>query len=154
MLRFCGSLWFLNNFEPVFVHLDLIRHEASKEYYVAGRFLMVTAVMIGLLWLSMVVPPLLDGSPAGNGLLDGNGSAGVLTLLMTALLAKLVAMALAGVSVVPAIFIIPLIALSAGILGVGMLRKIKKRKQGGHLWHGFLPSPAWNRMFSLGCWYG
>ncbi len=126
MLRFCGSLWFLNNFEPVFVHLDLIRHEASKEYYVAGRFLMVTAVMIGLLWLSMVVPPLLDGSPAGNGLLDGNGSAGVLTLLMTALLAKLVAMALAGVSVVPAIFIIPLIALSAGILGVGMLRKIKK----------------------------
>lgn len=77
MLRFCGSLWFLNNFEPVFVHLDLIRHEASKEYYVAGRFLMVTAVMIGLLWLSMVVPPLLDGSPAGNGLLDGNGSAGV-----------------------------------------------------------------------------
>lgn len=49
-----------------------------------------------------------------------------LTLLMTALLAKLVAMALAGVSVVPAIFIIPLIALSAGILGVGMLRKIKK----------------------------
>ncbi|MFP4408458.1 MAG: hypothetical protein ACLFPW_08060, partial [Spirochaetaceae bacterium] len=113
-----------------------------------GGFLMVTAALIGLLWLSVVVPPILDGSiyprelahyttlvvqgldlglllPLSfvSGLLLRRGSSlGILvggtylvflSLLMTALIAKIVAMAFNGVNVIPAVLIIPAIALVA-----------------------------------------
>lgn len=111
-----------------------------------GGFLIFNASCIALLWLSVVVPPLIDKSivplsvqhyttltvqafdlslflPISfvSGLLlirkhkFGFLMAPVylvfLSLLMTALIAKIVAMALAGVNVVPAIVIIPCIAL-------------------------------------------
>jgi len=98
--------------------------------------------MIALLWLSIIVPPLIDGSiipksvehyttltvqgfdlsifhPIAfiSGLLllkkrpFGYFMSSVtivfLSLLMTALLAKIIAMAIVGVNVVPAVFIIP-----------------------------------------------
>lgn len=113
-----------------------------------GGFLIFTASIIALLWLSVVVPPLIDKTivplsvqhyttltvqafdlslflPISfvSGLLlirkhkFGFLMAPVylifLSLLMTALIAKIVAMALAGVNVVPAIVIIPCIALVA-----------------------------------------
>ena len=111
-----------------------------------GSFLILNALCIALLWLSVVVPPLIDKTivplsvqhyttltvqafdlslflPISfvSGLLlirkhkFGFLMAPVylifLTLLMTALIAKIVAMDLAGVNVVPAIFIIPCIAI-------------------------------------------
>lgn len=111
-----------------------------------GGFLIFNASIIALLWLSVVVPPLIDKTivplsvqhyttltvqafdlslflPISfvSGLLlirkhkFGFLMAPVylvfLSLLMTALIAKIVAMALAGVNVVPAIVIIPCIAL-------------------------------------------
>jgi hypothetical protein len=111
-----------------------------------GGFLIFNASCIALLWLSVVVPPLIDKTivplsvqhyttltvqafdlslflPISfvSGLLlirkhkFGYLMAPVylvfLSLLMTALIAKIVAMALAGVNVVPAIVIIPCIAL-------------------------------------------
>lgn len=107
-----------------------------------GTFLIILSSMIALLWLSIIVPPLIDGSiipksvehyttltvqgfdlsifhPIAfiSGLLllkkrpFGYFMSSVtivfLSLLMTALLAKIIAMAIDGVNVVPAVFIIP-----------------------------------------------
>jgi hypothetical protein len=108
----------------------------------AGVFLMINALAIGLLWLSIVIPPLIDGSiypeslyhfttlvvqgldiglllpiafvtgyllkrktPAG--IVTGTVYIMFLSILMTALTAKIIAMALQGVNVVPVVFIIP-----------------------------------------------
>jgi len=127
----------------------------------AGKFLMVNALLIGLLWLSVVVPPLIDGSivPLAVAhyttltvqgidlslLLPLSFIAGylawknkprgyyftliycmTLTLLMTALSSKIIFMAREGVSVIPAIFIIPTITLTALYFSIKMLRSLKK----------------------------
>lgn len=127
----------------------------------AGGFLIFTASSIALLWLSVVVPPLLDGTiipretdhyttlivqgfdlsllhPIAfiSGLLlikknaYGYLMAPVTTIflvfLMTALIAKIIAMALEGVNVVPAVFIIPCIALAAVASGIMLFRNIKE----------------------------
>lgn len=119
-----------------------------------GGFLIFNSLCITLLWLSVVVPPLVDKTivplavqhyttltvqafdlslflPISfvSGLLlikkhkFGFLMAPVylvfLSLLMTALIAKIVAMALAGVNVIPAIVIIPFIALIS--IGCGFI---------------------------------
>jgi hypothetical protein len=121
-----------------------------------GTVLIINAALIGMLWLSVVVPPLLDGSvypaavqhyttlivqgfdlglllPASvvigvllrrgtpMGLLFGPVYLVFLSLIMTALIAKLIAMELNGVPTAPAIFIIPVIAVVAITGAVRML---------------------------------
>ena len=124
-----------------------------------GGFLVFNAGMIALLWLSIVVPPLLDGTlyPAGLehyttlivqgfdlglllplsvvsgwllfrrrplGYLAGTVFIVFLAILMTALVAKLLAMATTGVSVVPAIFIIPVFMAIAWWSAYRMLNQV------------------------------
>ncbi|MBN1541189.1 hypothetical protein JW992_03515 [candidate division KSB1 bacterium] len=108
-----------------------------------GGFLIFNSLAIALLWLSVVVPPLLDGSIYPDsldhyttlivqgfdlglllplafvsglllidkkplGYLFGTVYFVFLALLMTALTAKIIAMAINGVNVIPVIFIIPM----------------------------------------------
>lgn len=116
---------------------------------------MVNSILIGLLWLSVVVPPLVDGTIYPDGLEHyttlivqgfdlglllpiGFISGYMLTLknpegfvyatvyivflsiLMSALTAKLIAMSLNDVNVIPAIFIIPVIN-GAAIVGAMLM---------------------------------
>jgi hypothetical protein len=125
-----------------------------------GGFLILNSVIIALLWLSIIVPPLIDGSlfPSALehyttlivqgfdlslllplafvsglllikkkplGYLAGTTYTVFLSVLMTALTAKIIAMALNDVNVVPAIFIIPVINLTAIFLAVHIIRSIK-----------------------------
>lgn len=127
----------------------------------AGWLLMINAVLIAFLWLSVILPPLFDGTlyPAAlehyttlivqgfdlglllpvafvSGLLllrkkhSGYFYAGVylvfLALLMTALTAKIVAMAINEVNVIPVIFIIPTINIITLIAAFVMVRSIKR----------------------------
>ena len=127
----------------------------------AGSFLLANVLAISLLWLSVVVPPLLDGTiyppslqhyttlivqgldlglllPAGfvaailllrrhpMGLLAGTTYLGFLSLLMAALLAKLTGMALTGVSVIPAIFIIPVLWILATTSFIRVLGHVRR----------------------------
>jgi hypothetical protein len=127
----------------------------------AGTFLVLVAVSIGLLWLSIVVPPLLDGSivpketahyttlivqgldlslllPAAvisgvllirkkmEGFLYTSVYLVFLSLLMTALTAKLIAMAILGYPVVPAIFIIPVFNLCSVGMAIALIRSIQE----------------------------
>lgn len=108
----------------------------------AGSFLVFISIVIAILWLSIVVPPLLDGTiipaqvehyttlvvqgldlglllPAAflsgvliikrkpMGFLLAPVYLGFLSILMTALTAKVIAMFAAGYNVIPAIFMIP-----------------------------------------------
>lgn len=132
----------------------------------AGGFLVVNAVAIGLMWLQVVVPPLLDGSVYPDqlqhyttlivqgldlglllplsavsgvllmrrtpmGVLLGPVYLVFLSFQMTALVGKLVAMGLTGVSIVPAIFIIPVIGLVAIGSAVAVYRRIDAGSAGG-----------------------
>ena len=125
----------------------------------SGNFLIINASLIALLWLSVVVPPLLDGSiiPLAVAhyttlivqgidlalLLPLSFIAGylclkkhqvgayftliytmTLTILMTALCAKILFMANTGVNVIPAVFIIPTITLIATYNSFKMMRGI------------------------------
>lgn len=133
----------------------------STPVKLTGGFLIINSIMISMLWLSVVVPPLLDGSIVPDtvqhyttltvqgldlsiflpicfvsgfllmkknryGYLFGTVTLVFLPLLMTALVAKLIAMGLSGVSVVPAIFIIPVIALASWIFCFLSLKNIEK----------------------------
>ena len=124
---------------------------------------MFTSVAIALLWLSVIVPPLLDGSiipvqaehyttlivqgvdlaillPASfiigslcvrkqaAGLLLGPIYIIFLSLLMTALTAKVTAMALLGYNVIPVIFIIPLFNIISIILAFANIRSITQMR--------------------------
>jgi len=126
----------------------------------AGIFLIVNASLVALLWLSIVVPPLIDGSIYPNGLqhyttlivqgldlgllLPAGALVGVLaikkniygylfapiymiflSLLMTALISKIIFMAFAGENVVPVIFIMPTIALISITFSILLLKKIR-----------------------------
>jgi hypothetical protein len=125
-----------------------------------GTVLIVNAALIGMLWLSVVMPPLLDGTlypaalqhyttlivqgfdlglllPASAvigvllrrgtpmGLLFGPVYFVFLSLIMTALVAKLIAMELAGVPTAPAIFVIPIITVLAI---TGAIRMLPRRR--------------------------
>lgn len=111
-----------------------------------GGFLIVNSVLIALMWLSRVVPPLIDGSIYPDGLqhyttlivqgfdlgllLPISFVAGwlfikrnplgylfatpyivFLSILMTALTAKIIAMGMNGYNIIPVVFIIPVINL-------------------------------------------
>ena len=128
----------------------------------SSGFLMFNSVAIAFLWLSIVIPPLLDGTivplqvehyttlivqgldlaillPAGliSGLfLWQRKSAGYLfapvylvflSLLMTALSAKVIAMGLLGYNVIPVIFIIPVFNILALICTVLLMKSIRER---------------------------
>lgn len=125
-----------------------------------GLFLIINSILIALLWLSVVVPPLMDKtiypdavdhfttlvvqgfdlslllpiSFVGGWLLIRKNNYGYListvtivflSILMTALVAKIIAMVNAGVNVIPAVFIIPVIAVISIIGSYLMLRNIK-----------------------------
>lgn len=126
----------------------------------AGWLLIANASLVGLLWLKVVVPPLLDGSiipvevqhyttlivqgfdlglllpmaivsgimaikKHSPGYLFSMIYVIFLSLLMTALSAKILFMARAGANVIPAVFIMPTINLIAIIFTVLVLRNIK-----------------------------
>lgn len=127
----------------------------------AGGFLIFNSIMIGFLWLSIIIPPLLDGTiiPVQvehyttlivQGvdlaiLLPLSFIAGLLiikkqrigyllsvvyyiflTLLMTALTAKIIAMGLLGQSIIPVVFIIPAILIITIYLAVTLLRSVHR----------------------------
>jgi hypothetical protein len=129
-------------------------------FKLTGGFLIFNSIIIGLLWLSVVVPPLIKGTiipievqhyttltvqgldlglflPISFvsgflmlkkdkfGYLAATVMLVFLPLLMTALVAKLIAMSSTGVSVVPAIFIIPAILLTALICCYLQFKNIK-----------------------------
>lgn len=128
-----------------------------------GSFLIVLPSMIALLWLSIIVPPLIDGTiipksvehyttltvqgfdlsiflPIAfiSGLLlfkkqpFGYFMSSVtiifLSLLMTALVAKIIAMALVGVNVIPAVFIIPVFLIFSILCAVMLFKEIPNNK--------------------------
>jgi hypothetical protein len=128
-----------------------------------GGFLIFNSIAIALMWLSRVVPPLLDGSiypvdlqhyttmivqgfdlglllpisfVAGwlllkkrpMGFLIGVPYIIFLSLLMTALTAKIIAMGLNGVNIIPAVFIIPAINLVTIVCAVLMVKNIKENR--------------------------
>lgn len=138
---------------------------AGASVKVPGGFLIFSAVSIALLWLSVVVPPLLDGTiipvqvehyttlivqgldlaillPASflsgllmlrktpMGYLLGTVYLVFLSLQMTALTAKIVAMAMLGQNVIPVVFIIPAFNLSAISCAVAMFRAIRENTPG------------------------
>lgn len=132
----------------------------STPHKFPGIFLIVNGLNIAFLWLSTIVPPLLDGTiyPKALGhsttlvvqgmdlglMLPFSVVSGILLLkksnfgylfapvyliflsiLMAALTAKLIAMGMAGVSIIPAIFMIPGTMMLAIICAVILLRNLK-----------------------------
>ncbi|MDY0098771.1 MAG: hypothetical protein RBR81_06185 [Bacteroidales bacterium] len=126
-----------------------------------GGFLISNSIIIAMLWLSVVLPPLIDGSVIPDavqhyttltvqgldlaiflpisfvsgfllikkktfGYLMSTVTLVFLPLLMTALTAKIIAMALTGVNVIPAVFIIPSILIISIICSLLMLRNINE----------------------------
>jgi hypothetical protein len=136
------------------------RFKPAAPLKLAGIFLMVNTLGIALLWLSMVVPPLLDGSiyPAGlhhyTTLIVQGFDLGLLlplafvssllllkrkplgflavpiylvflSILMTALVGKIISIILAGGSAGPAIVIIPVFLLFSVSASILLIRNIK-----------------------------
>jgi hypothetical protein len=130
--------------------------------FVSG-FLIFNTIMIGMMWLGVVVPPLIDGTIYPKALehyttlivqgldlsilLPASFLSGVLLLkkrsfgyllapiymvflsiLMIALIAKIIGMSLVGVNPGPAIIIIPLITAIAILLTVMTLKNINENK--------------------------
>lgn len=121
-------------------NFDDYRFSENTPCKLAGGFLMINASAIAFLWLSIVVPPLFDGTiyplelnhfttlivqgfdlglllplsfvvgfllyrKKNEGYIYSTIYLGFLSLLMTALTAKIIAMAIEGVNVIPVIFI-------------------------------------------------
>lgn len=163
-----GTTFFALLLTILSIEIDTLPKSYSKSTPVkfVGGFLIFTASSIALLWLSILIPPLLDNTiiplsvehyttltvqgfdlalfhpiifVAGLLLMKKN-KYGYLTapialiflsLLMTALIAKIIAMAIAGVNVIPAIFIIPLIATFAISCAIILMRNIQKTIDNG-----------------------
>lgn len=127
-----------------------------------GTFLIILSSMIALLWLSIIVPPLMDGSiipqsvehyttltvqgfdlsiflpitfisgllilkKKNFGYLMASVTLVLLSLLMTALTAKIIAMAMADVNVVPAVFIIPWFLVLSVVFGTVLYKNINQK---------------------------
>lgn len=142
----------LNELKNRFTSEKLVRN--------AGFFLITNASLVGLLWLSVVLPPLLDGTiypkeiQHYTTLIVQGFDLGLLlpiafvvgifairknrfgflftpiymiflSLLMTALVSKILFMAGAGQNVIPVIFIMPTIALISISFSVLLLKNIK-----------------------------
>ena len=138
--------------------------DADTPTALTGGFLIFNSIAIALLWLSIVIPPLIDGSiiplqvehyttlivqgldlaillPASfiSGLLlirkkpSGYLYAPVylvfLSLLMSALTAKVIAMSFLGYNVMPAVFIIPAFNLVSVICTIVLMKHIKKSQR-------------------------
>lgn len=126
-----------------------------------GFFLIVLSSMIALLWLSIIVPPLIDGSIVPKsvehyttltvqgfdlsiflpiafisgfllikkrqfGFLMASVTIIFLSLLMTALVAKIIAMSLVDVNVIPAVYIIPWFLIFSIICATILFKNITK----------------------------
>lgn len=135
--------------------------EPSTPVGFTGGFLIFNSLAIGLMWLGIVVPPLLDGTIIPGQvehyttlivqgldlgvLLPLSFVAGLLfikkrplgylltpvyfvflSILMTALTAKVIAMGLLGQNVMPAIIIIPLFGLISMVCSLLILRNVKE----------------------------
>lgn len=124
--------------------INLLKHSFSDKtpVRITGGFLIFNSIVIGLLWLSIIFPPLLNGTivplqaehyttlivqgldlgillPASFicgllfirkkpfGYLFGPVYFVFLSLMMTALTAKVIAMAILGYNIIPVIYIIP-----------------------------------------------
>lgn len=149
--------------------MDSIPVKELKQYFshstpvkIAGGFLIFNAFAIALLWLSIVLPPLLDRSivplevehyttlivqgldlaillPAAficgywlmkkhpNGYRFGTVYFIFLSLLMTALVAKIIAMSILGYNIIPAVFIIPVFAMTAIVFSIAFIKCINKK---------------------------
>lgn len=141
----------------------IIYFENSTPVGFSGGFLIFCSIAIGMLWLSVVVPPLLNGTlyPVAlehyttlivqgmdlSILLPGSFIAGwllkkrrpsgyllapvymvFLSILMTALTAKIIGMSLNGVNAGPALVIIPLFNAVSIVCAVLLLRAISRIK--------------------------
>ncbi len=140
--------------------IPLIFKPTVPEKFIGG-FLIFNSIIIAMLWLSVVVPPLIDGSviPVAVqhyttltvqgldlalflpisfvsgfllikrrpfGYLMATVTLVFLSVLMTALTAKIIAMGLSGVSVIPAIFIIPsilIVSIACSLLLTGKINE-------------------------------
>jgi len=126
-----------------------------------GGFLIFNSIIIAMLWLSIVLPPLINGSVIPDavqhyttltvqgldlalflpvsfvsgfllikkrpfGYLMSAVTLVFLPMLMTALTAKIIAMAMTGVSVIPAVFMIPSILVISVICSLLLLRNINE----------------------------
>jgi hypothetical protein len=126
-----------------------------------GGFLIFNSIIIAMLWLSIVLPPLINGSVIPDavqhyttltvqgldlaiflpvsfisgfllikkrpfGYLMSAVTLVFLPMLMTALTAKIIAMAMTGVNVIPAVFIIPSILVISVICSLHLLRNINE----------------------------
>lgn len=155
-LSFFSLLKVLFSFEPGFI---TFKPKSSTSLKFAGRFLMLNAACIGILWLSIILIPILNGRVYPEGLahyttlvvqgLDlglllplsfisghllikqkplGNLAAPVylvfLSLLMLALVAKIVFSGIAGYNIVPVVFIIPVITFVSIISSVMLIKKV------------------------------
>lgn len=135
-------------------------YKPGLPYRPGGALLIFNSLAITLLWLSVIIPPLLDGTvypvalahyttlvvqgldlaillplaflsglwfyrKTGTGLLAGPVYLVFLSILMTALVAKLLFMGSNGYEIIPAVFFIPVICTGTIITTVLVLRKIE-----------------------------
>ena len=140
-LSFFGLMSGLLSFDLMSIKIHFSEKTPVK---FVGGFLMVNAVLIALMWLSRVIPPLIDGSIYPEGLhhyttlivqgfdlglllpvsfvvgwmltkrkplgyLFATPYIVFLSILMTALTAKIIAMGMNGANIIPVVFIIPVI---------------------------------------------
>jgi hypothetical protein len=133
---------------------------SNKIFKPAGLFLIINASLIVMLWLSVVIPPLVNGTifpkevqhyttlivqgfdlglflPAAYitgylavrknqfGLLFAPIYLIFLSILMTALVSKIIFMASAGANVIPVVFIMPTIALTSIIFSFLILKNFR-----------------------------
>lgn len=145
-------------------YLSNYRFSEKTPAKAVGIFLMINAVAIAFLWLSIVVPPLIDGTiypeelnhfttlivqgfdlglllpisfvigfllykKRKSGFLYSTVYLGFLSLLMTALTAKIIAMAMNGMNVIPVIFIIPSFNLITVLCAYLMIKNIQNIRQ-------------------------
>lgn len=129
-------------------------------YKFVGWFLIVNSVLIALLWLSIIIPPLIDGTiypielehyttlivqgfdlglllptcfvsgilllkKTLGGLIYGSIYVIFLAILLTALTAKIIAMGLNDVNIIPVVFIIPTINLITVYTAAHLLNRLK-----------------------------
>ncbi len=158
-LSFFAFLYTLLSFDPADTAAAFDKNTPVR---FAGGFLIVNAVLIALLWLSVVIPPLLDGSiyPAevqhyttlivqglDLGLLLPLAVAAAvlflkrkpagfvfapvyivfLTILMTSLSAKIIAMGMQGANIIPAVFLIPAIQVTAIVTAFLLLKHVRAK---------------------------
>ena len=142
---------------------ELANNFSAAPTSLVGYFLIIISSIIGLLWLSSILPPLLDGSlyPAQLqhyttlivqgfdlglflpmafvsgwlilkkhtlGLLFATVYIIFLAILMTALSAKIIAMGMQGINIIPVVFIIPTFNLLSLAFAGYLLSKIKPAK--------------------------